>query len=96
MEINGKSVTADEYLEHCLSVSQGDDESTKKRNLSRNLIRKYFKRRHSLVFDRSGDTKTLRGLDNLTDDKLDKTIHKLSSYQKIRFHTLYAIVAFRL
>ena len=57
LEIDGKPVTSDEYLEHCLAVSKEEDESSKRRNLSRICLRKYFKRRHCFVFDTPGDKK---------------------------------------
>lgn len=70
--INGKPVTADEYLEHCLTLLKGDDEKMKMKNLPRICIRKYFKHRRCFLFESPGNNKTLSELENLPDGKLEE------------------------
>ena len=72
MIIDGKSVTADEYLEHCLCLAEASDKSTEIKNKPRLCIRKYFKKRHCFTFERPGNAKTLRVLDKLEDKDLDE------------------------
>lgn len=72
MNIDGKDITPDEYVEHCLHVVPGDDEATRKKNRPRLCIRKYFKQRHCFTFERPGNRKVLKNLEELTDDDLDE------------------------
>ena len=52
LEIDGKEVTADEYLEHCLALKKDDSDAAKSYNKCRIYLRKYFKRRKCFTFDR--------------------------------------------
>ena len=52
LEINGKEVTSDEYLEHCLALKNDDSDAAKSYNKCRLCLRKYFKRRKCFTFDR--------------------------------------------
>ena len=69
--INKREVTADEYMEHCLRPREGDSEITKKYNLPRECIRKYFPTRHCFTLDRPVYQRhKLWELDGLPDEEL--------------------------
>ena len=69
--IDEKEVTADQYFEHCLTLLEGNDEDIMRKNEPRRCIRKYFPKRHCFTFERPGNKKTLKILDELTDKDLD-------------------------
>lgn len=70
LEIDNKEVTADEYLEHSLTMKEGIGPEVKNYNKIRSCIRRYFKKRKCLTFGRPIAGKC-RNLDDVTDDKLD-------------------------
>nr|XP_048309675.1 guanylate-binding protein 1-like isoform X2 [Myodes glareolus] len=52
LEVNGKFVTPDEYLENSLTLKKGTDKKSKNLNESRLCIRKFFPKRTCFVFER--------------------------------------------
>ncbi len=72
LEINGRQVTADEYMEHCLTARHGKDPNSQRYNIPRHCIRKYFKKRHCFTFDTPGGRDTLRDLEKLHDTNLSQ------------------------
>ncbi|XP_029331417.1 guanylate-binding protein 1 isoform X2 [Mus caroli] len=72
LEINGISITPDEYLETSLALRKGTDENTKKFNMPRLCIRKLFPKRKCFIFDRPGDRRQLSKLESIQEDQLNK------------------------
>ncbi|XP_042135963.1 guanylate-binding protein 2-like [Peromyscus maniculatus bairdii] len=70
LEVNGKPVTADEYLENALGLKTGTDEKTKSFNEPRLCIRKFFPKRRCFVFDRPAQRKYLSKLETLREEDL--------------------------
>ncbi|XP_023576068.1 guanylate-binding protein 1-like [Octodon degus] len=71
LEIDGKSISPDTYLENSLKLKQGSDEKVKNYNLPRLCIRKFFPKKKCFVFDRPTQRKKLAQLETLHDDELD-------------------------
>lgn len=70
--IDGEPVTADAYFEHCLKLYPVEDPAAEKKNRPRKCVRKYFKRRHCFTFERPGNKRVLRNMEEMTDDDLDE------------------------
>ncbi|XP_034356131.1 guanylate-binding protein 2-like [Arvicanthis niloticus] len=70
LEVNGKLVTADEYLEHSLTLKKGADKNTKSFNEPRLCIRKFFPKRKCFIFDRPAQRKQLCKLETLPEEQL--------------------------
>ncbi|KAL4662759.1 hypothetical protein H8957_014344 [Semnopithecus entellus] len=62
LEADGQPLTADEYLEYSLKLTQGTSEKDKNFNLPRLCIRKFFPKKKCFVFDRPVDCKKLAQL----------------------------------
>ncbi|XP_077192876.1 guanylate-binding protein 1-like [Paroedura picta] len=67
LELNGKPITADEYLENALRRKKGSPE---KLDLAKKCIRQYFPSRKCFVFDRPTVREELKKLENLSESKL--------------------------
>lgn len=70
LEVNGKLVTPDEYLEHSLTLKKGADKKTKSFNEPRLCIRKFFPKRKCFIFDRPALRKQLCKLETLGEEEL--------------------------
>lgn len=70
LEVNGKPITADEYLEHSLTLKKGADKKTKNFNEPRLCIRKFFPKRKCFIFDRPAQRKQLSILETLPEKEL--------------------------
>nr|AAD39746.1 guanylate binding protein 2 [Mus musculus] len=70
LEVNGKPVTSDEYLEHSLTLKKGADKKTKSFNEPRLCIRKFFPKRKCFIFDRPAQRKQLTKLETLREEEL--------------------------
>ncbi|XP_010364447.2 guanylate-binding protein 3 isoform X2 [Rhinopithecus roxellana] len=71
LEADGQPLTADEYLEYSLKLTQGTSEKDKNFNLPRLCIQKFFPKKKCFVFDRPVDCKKLARLEKLHDEELD-------------------------
>ncbi|XP_026310505.1 guanylate-binding protein 3 isoform X2 [Piliocolobus tephrosceles] len=71
LEADGQPLTADEYLEYSLKLTQGTSEKDKNFNLPRLCIWKFFPKKKCFVFDRPVDCKKLAQLEKLHDEELD-------------------------
>ncbi|XP_041497910.1 guanylate-binding protein 6-like [Microtus oregoni] len=72
LQIDGESVTEDEYLENALKLIPGDSPRIQASNLSRECIRHFFPKRKCFVFDQPTHNKALlRKLDTISEDQLD-------------------------
>ncbi|EGW14061.1 Interferon-induced guanylate-binding protein 2 [Cricetulus griseus] len=70
LEANGKSITADEYLEHSLTLKKGSDKKSENFNKPRLCIRKFFPKRKCFVFDRPAQRKYLSKLETIREEEL--------------------------
>ncbi|XP_021051696.1 guanylate-binding protein 2 [Mus pahari] len=70
LEVNGKPVTSDEYLEHSLTLKKGADKKTKNFNEPRLCIRKFFPKRKCFIFDRPAQRTQLGKLEMLREEEL--------------------------
>ncbi|XP_051050603.1 guanylate-binding protein 1-like [Phodopus roborovskii] len=73
LKLDGKPVSADEYLENSLKLIQGTGQKEKeeKLNLPRLCIRKFFPKKKCFVFERPAHGKKLGQLESLQDQDLD-------------------------
>nr|XP_048309673.1 guanylate-binding protein 2-like [Myodes glareolus] len=72
LEANGKPITADEYLEHSLTLKKGSDKKSKSFNEPRLCIRKFFPKRKCFVFDRPAQRKYLSKLETIPEEDLSE------------------------
>ena len=70
MELDGKEVSPDKYLDHCLRVKQGGEENIIF-NEPRLRLRRFFKNRKCFTMASPGNRKVLKELETLTDKDLD-------------------------
>ncbi|CAI9602493.1 unnamed protein product [Staurois parvus] len=64
LELNGKEITEDEYLENALLLEEQENSKIQERNRSRDAIRMYFNTRKCFAFDLpSGDKNVLQKMD---------------------------------
>ncbi|KAL7884481.1 hypothetical protein AOLI_G00072510 [Acnodon oligacanthus] len=73
LELDGKSITADQYLESALTLKQGDTDNVVKINKTRSSLRDFFAVRKCFVFERPGSTKQMKKMEELTDNDLDES-----------------------
>ncbi|XP_069336275.1 guanylate-binding protein 1-like [Eulemur rufifrons] len=71
LEVDGQSLTPDEYLENSLKLKQETGEKDKNYNLPRLCIRKFFPNKKCFVFSPPTEWKKLGQLETLQDDELD-------------------------
>ncbi|XP_066561993.1 guanylate-binding protein 1 [Amia ocellicauda] len=71
LELNGKPITADEYLENSLKLKKGDTERIDRFNLPRECIRKYFPTRKCFVFDQPTSPRKMWKIEELSDSDLN-------------------------
>nr|XP_048309662.1 guanylate-binding protein 2-like isoform X9 [Myodes glareolus] len=72
LEVNGESITPDEYLENSLTLIKGTDKKHKNLNDSRLCIRKFFPKRKCFVFDRPAEKKYLSKLETIPEEQLSE------------------------
>ncbi len=77
--INGREVTSDEYLEHCLSLRPESAKNVEEYNRPRLCIRKYFRQRKCFTFDRPTSRSKLVQLDTIDDSELSEDFLEDSS-----------------
>ncbi|XP_043856556.1 guanylate-binding protein 1-like isoform X2 [Dromiciops gliroides] len=84
LEMNGKPITPDEYLENALQPKKGKPEEFKMYNLPRQCIRQFFPNKKCFIFDRPAQRKKLSQLETLHDSELDpefvKQVENFCSY----------------
>ena len=62
LKVDEKDITSDEYLEYCLKLMPGNEDTTKEFNKPRYCMRKYFKQRKCFVFEQPAKRKQLHRL----------------------------------
>ncbi|XP_052035056.1 guanylate-binding protein 1-like isoform X12 [Apodemus sylvaticus] len=84
LELNGRSITPDEYLENSLALRLGTDEKTKRLNEPQMCIKKFFPKRKCFIFDSPADRKQLQKLEFMGKEELNKKyveeVEKFTSY----------------
>ncbi|XP_027827601.2 guanylate-binding protein 4-like [Ovis aries] len=79
LELDGNSITEDEYLENALKLSPDEGPQIQNFNLPRECIRKFFPKRKCFVFDRpASNKKQLLHLEEMPDNQLDENFQKQS------------------
>ncbi|CAO2639108.1 Guanylate-binding protein 6 [Lemmus lemmus] len=72
LQIDGESITEDEYLENALKLIPGDNPRIQASNLPRECIRLFFPKRKCFVFDQpTHDKALLRKLGTISEEQLD-------------------------
>ncbi|XP_051865893.1 guanylate-binding protein 2-like [Pristis pectinata] len=73
LEIEGKEVSADDYLEHCLRLREdGNSQQNREYNDLRRCIRDHFPTRRCFAFPCPAQRKKLKGLQEMEDEDLDE------------------------
>ncbi|XP_075763805.1 guanylate-binding protein 3-like [Pelodiscus sinensis] len=70
LELEGRQVTEDEYLESTLILKKGRSKEVLSHNLPRQCIREYFPTRKCFVFDRPASNRDIKQLESLPDSAL--------------------------
>ncbi|XP_019396744.1 PREDICTED: guanylate-binding protein 1-like isoform X8 [Crocodylus porosus] len=71
LRLDGRDITADEYLEHTLRLKPGDDQCAQAYNLPRQCLRHFFPTRKCFVFEQPARGQDLHQLEELHDDQLN-------------------------
>ena len=72
-EIDGKTVSANEYLERCLALKLGNNKSTANANNIKRCVRAFFSERHCFLFPCPASKKEkLQNLEKLTESELER------------------------
>ncbi|XP_068280579.1 guanylate-binding protein 1-like isoform X4 [Nyctibius grandis] len=71
LELNGKKISEDEYLENALKLKAGSSPEIERYNQPRECIRQFFPGRKCFVFDPPASKKDLDHLEELQDDEID-------------------------
>ncbi|XP_062391458.1 guanylate-binding protein 1-like [Sardina pilchardus] len=69
--MNGKPITADQYLESALKLKPGHTAEISRHNQVRQGLRDFFAERRCFVFERPANTKKMHRMEELTDADLD-------------------------
>ncbi|KAL0963674.1 hypothetical protein UPYG_G00309390 [Umbra pygmaea] len=68
---DGKSITANEYLERALKLKTGSSRKDQEYNLPRSCLRNYFSPRWCFVFERPANAEKMMNMEDLTEDDLE-------------------------
>ncbi|XP_016066822.1 PREDICTED: guanylate-binding protein 4-like [Miniopterus natalensis] len=72
LELDGRPISEDEYLENALKLIPGEDPQIQKSNMPRECIRKFFPRWKCFVFDQpTTDKKLLHHMEEVSDNQLE-------------------------
>ncbi|XP_074710679.1 guanylate-binding protein 1-like isoform X3 [Strix uralensis] len=84
LELDGKEISADDYLENALRLKDGNSREVQRYNQTRECIRQYFPERKCFVFDQPAHKRDLVHLEELQDDEIDvefrQQLEKFCSY----------------
>ncbi|XP_077788311.1 guanylate-binding protein 1-like isoform X2 [Podarcis muralis] len=72
LQLNGRPISADKYLENALRFLQGDAEHIQKHNMARSCIHSFFPSRKCFIFDRPTNRKKLHLLEELKEKDLEE------------------------
>ncbi|KAG7469196.1 hypothetical protein MATL_G00126420 [Megalops atlanticus] len=79
LEIDGRKVTEDQYLEHALSLRKGKDRKTLNYNLPRECIRNYFPSRRCFVFVTPASPENMPRLESMDERDLNPSFLDVTS-----------------
>ncbi|XP_015264871.1 PREDICTED: guanylate-binding protein 1-like [Gekko japonicus] len=71
LEIDGRPISEDEYLENALKLEHGNTEQIQRCNMPRLYIRKFFPSRKCFTFDRPANKRKLQRLEELEEEDLE-------------------------
>ncbi|XP_052378531.1 guanylate-binding protein 1-like isoform X3 [Oncorhynchus keta] len=71
LEVDGRPITANEYLENALKLKTGQSAKVQQYNLPRSCLRNYFSPRWCFVFERPASGDKMRRMEELTDADLE-------------------------
>ncbi|XP_070261639.1 guanylate-binding protein 3-like [Myotis yumanensis] len=72
LELDGRTISEDEYLENALKLVPGEDPKIQQANIPRKYIRKFFPKRKCFTFDRpTTDKKLLHRMDGVSENQLE-------------------------
>ncbi|KAJ8289777.1 hypothetical protein GJAV_G00005220 [Gymnothorax javanicus] len=71
LELNGKQITSDQYLDNALKLKSGHGKQVMAYNLPRECIRSYFPTRKCFVFERPTSAEKMKHMDVLRDEDLE-------------------------
>uniref|UniRef100_A0A8C7W6D3 GB1/RHD3-type G domain-containing protein n=1 Tax=Oncorhynchus mykiss TaxID=8022 RepID=A0A8C7W6D3_ONCMY len=71
LEVDGRPITANEYLENALKLRTGHSKKDQAYNLPRSCLRNYFSPRWCFVFERPASGDKMRRMEELTDADLE-------------------------
>ncbi|XP_074427981.1 guanylate-binding protein 1-like isoform X2 [Larus michahellis] len=71
LEVDGKEISEDEYLENALKLKAGRKPKTQRYNQPRECIRQFFRDRKCFVFCQPAPSRDLVRLEELQDDEID-------------------------
>ncbi|XP_014382500.1 guanylate-binding protein 1-like isoform X1 [Alligator sinensis] len=80
LRLDGRDITADEYLEHALRLKPGDDQCAQTYNLPRLCLHHFFPTRKCFVFEQPAHGEYLHRLEELHDDQLDPGFRKQAAH----------------
>ncbi|MGH0170596.1 UNVERIFIED_CONTAM: hypothetical protein FKN15_058811 [Acipenser sinensis] len=71
VSVDGRPITADDYLNNCLRVKTGASDAVQTYNLPRSCIQNYFPSRKCFVFQKPTSTGMMARIEELTDNDLE-------------------------
>ncbi|XP_061452444.1 guanylate-binding protein 1-like [Rhineura floridana] len=71
LEMDGHSITEDQYLENALRLKKGDSHDVQLFNMPRKCIRFFFPTRKCFIFDQPTNRKNLHHLESMQESELD-------------------------
>ncbi|XP_036204357.1 guanylate-binding protein 4-like [Myotis myotis] len=79
LELDGWTITEDDYLENALKLVPGEDPKIQQANIPREYIRKFFPKRKCFTFDRpTTDKKLLHRMDGVSENQLEFSFQEQS------------------
>ncbi|XP_030641297.1 guanylate-binding protein 1-like [Chanos chanos] len=76
LELEGRPITADQYLENALKLKPGSSIKSEKYNLPRRCLREFFSPRKCFVFERPASKEKMSKMEQLTDVDLESSFLK--------------------
>ncbi|KAM5323997.1 guanylate-binding protein 7-like [Glossophaga mutica] len=79
LEMDGRPITADEYLQNALKLIPGEDPQIQESNMPREFIRKFFPRRNCFVLHQpTNDKRLLQHMEDVSEKQLDLNFQEQS------------------
>uniref|UniRef100_A0A8C9RYZ5 Guanylate-binding protein 1-like n=1 Tax=Scleropages formosus TaxID=113540 RepID=A0A8C9RYZ5_SCLFO len=78
LEIDGRQVNEDQYLEHALTLKKGKNHATLDYNLPRECIRNYFPTRKCFIFETPAPPEKMAHLESMTESELSPSFQAVA------------------